>query len=269
MRQWACVQEANGALSSASDGACDRNLPFRQELLFYEEHTGDAFIGCSPAGAVAAWNPGAERIYGYSAREAIGRALSFLAAPSHIDEMARTLERVLQGTSVSGYEMVQKRKDGSPIQVALSLSPVYGARRKVVRISVVGRDLTAFRRCRDAARSALDQYHQLLEDVPCGILYMDPLGKVFYANRALIRMLCYSSARELHQIDAKSRLFPNARTFADFIAQETPFGRSSGIQMHWYRADRTSIRVRLNSRVITNDRKDLIAYEVFVEDVSS
>lgn len=268
MKQREHVPGPNPAISPPKPATCDRDLPFRQELAFFEESTADAFIGCSPAGAIASWNRGAECVYGYSAGEAIGRAVSFLAAPSHFDGLARALERVRQGEAVTGYEAVQKRKDGAPIQVVLGISPVYDAKRRVIRISVIGRDLTALRRAREAARSALEQYHQLLEDVPCGILYMDPMGKLLYANRVLARILCYPSVREFLQIDARSRLFSDSRSFADFVAQETRFGQSNGIQMQWHRADRTPIRVRLTSRIITNDRKDLMAYEIFVEDVS-
>ncbi|HEV2388940.1 MAG TPA: PAS domain S-box protein [Candidatus Acidoferrales bacterium] len=249
-------------------GRRHQNHALRQERAFLTEFSADAIIGCSAAGAITAWNRAAERIYGYPAGEAAGRPISLLAPSSHGGEIARIMARVAGGASVADHETVHKRKDGALIHVVLSLAPIRGSGRRIDRICAIARDITALRHARDIARHALDQYHHLLESVPCGIFCVDPMGKLLYANRALARILAYASVRDLYQLDLQTELFHDSLAFADFLSRETRFGESRGMQAQWRRSDKTPIRVRLTSRIIASDRKELVAYEVFVEDVS-
>ena len=84
----------------------------------------DAIISKTLNGVVTSWNPAAERLFGWSASEAIGRHISFLAPPDRYEEQAKNLERVRQGERVEHCETVRIRKDGTAIDVAITLSPV-------------------------------------------------------------------------------------------------------------------------------------------------
>ena len=88
------------------------------------ESSDDAIIGKSLDGTITSWNAGAERLYGYSAAEAIGQSISLIAPPDRPDEVPALLERIKRGESVDHYETVHIRKDGQRIDVSLTVSPI-------------------------------------------------------------------------------------------------------------------------------------------------
>ncbi|HEX3734441.1 MAG TPA: SpoIIE family protein phosphatase [Solirubrobacterales bacterium] len=122
----------------------------RHRLAEVVRGTQDAVISKDLDGVVTSWNPAAERLYGYSAEEAIGRHLSFLVPPDHRDEEMRILERVRRREHLKTYETERIRKDGARIDVSLTISPLENPLLGVVGASVIARDITAERRRRRA-----------------------------------------------------------------------------------------------------------------------
>jgi PAS domain S-box-containing protein len=110
------------------------------------ESSDDAIIGKTLGGIIRTWNPGAERIYGYPSGEAIGQPISILVPPDRPDEVPQILERIKRGERVDHFETVRKRKDGSPIDVSLSISPILDASGNVVGASTIARDITVHKR---------------------------------------------------------------------------------------------------------------------------
>ncbi|MEZ2391138.1 PAS domain S-box protein [bacterium RCC_150] len=104
----------------------------------------DAIVGMSPEGVVTSWNPGAERLYGYSAEEAMGRDVRFLIPEQLLDAENALLASVLEGGSARSFETDRLRKDGSIVPVSLTLSPIRGEQ-GVRGIAKIGRDITARR----------------------------------------------------------------------------------------------------------------------------
>src|SRR5207248_10471760 len=92
------------------------------------------------------WNTGAERLYGYTAGEIVGKPLSVLVPPDHPDELPGIMERIRRGERVEHLETVRLRKDGSRVEVSLTISPVRNAEGKVVGASKIARDITARKR---------------------------------------------------------------------------------------------------------------------------
>jgi PAS domain S-box-containing protein len=101
-------------------------------------------------GVLTTWNPGAERIYGYSEAEAVGRHISFLVPSDHENEEMRILERIRRGERVKTYETERIRKDGARIDVSLTISPIEHPERGIIGASVIARDITAEKRRRRA-----------------------------------------------------------------------------------------------------------------------
>jgi PAS domain S-box-containing protein len=89
------------------------------------------------------WNPGAERLYGYSAAEMIGRSVSILIPSYRPEELPEIYETIKQGKGVDGLETVRIRKDGTPMEVSLTVSPIKDAGGRVVGASTVARDITS------------------------------------------------------------------------------------------------------------------------------
>ncbi len=143
------VDEGGEAAVPALDSAGDQPvLPQLRDdaidawLAAIVEGSDDAVIGKSLDGQVVSWNQGAERIYGYTAEEAIGRAISFLVPPGHEDEIVAILTRVRAGERVAHFETIRRRKDGTVIDVSITVSPVTNSSGTVVGASVICRDVS-------------------------------------------------------------------------------------------------------------------------------
>jgi PAS domain S-box-containing protein len=116
------------------------------ELTAIVASTDDAIIGKSPSGIITSWNAGAERLYGFTAEEAIGRHLSLCVPPERLAETRDALDRALRGEHLAHYETVRVRKDGQAIEVSVSVSPVRGDGGAVVGASSISRDITVRKR---------------------------------------------------------------------------------------------------------------------------
>jgi PAS domain S-box-containing protein len=110
------------------------------------ESSNDAIVAKDLNGIITAWNPGAERLFGYTADEAIGRSVTMLIPPDHADEEPMILARIRLGERVEHYETTRRRKDGSLVDVSLTVSPIRDGRGQVVGASKIARDVTERRR---------------------------------------------------------------------------------------------------------------------------
>jgi PAS domain S-box-containing protein len=122
----------------------------QSRLAAVVEGTQDAMLSKDLDGIVTSWNPAAERLYGYSTEEAVGRHISFIVPPNHRNEDQLILERVRRGERMETYETERVRKDGTRVDVSLTISPVIDPALGVVGASVVARDITAEKRRRRA-----------------------------------------------------------------------------------------------------------------------
>jgi PAS domain S-box-containing protein len=114
------------------------------------ESSNDAIGTMSLDGIITSWNKGAEKIYGYSVEEIIGKPISILA-PSHLDrETIKLIEEIKQGKSVQRYESLRLRKDGMPIYVSITLSPVFDTSGKLTAVSFISRDITKRKEAEEA-----------------------------------------------------------------------------------------------------------------------
>ncbi len=118
----------------------------RRLLAAIIEHTDDAIFSKDPDGTITSWNKGAERLYRYSASEAIGMSVSALVPADRHGEEEQILERLITGGWVEQSETVRVRKDGSRVEVSLTVSPIRDARGAVIAASTIARDITERKR---------------------------------------------------------------------------------------------------------------------------
>jgi PAS domain S-box-containing protein len=122
------------------------DLKRAQEMQFklasIVESSNDAIIGQTLEGIIVSWNKAAERIYGYSAEEAVDHSISILSPSGRADEILKILERVQRGETVEHHETVRQRKDGRQIDVSLTISPILDATGKITGASAISRDIT-------------------------------------------------------------------------------------------------------------------------------
>jgi two-component system, cell cycle sensor histidine kinase and response regulator CckA len=112
-------------------------------LVAIVESSDDGMIRMTPEGFIATWNPGAERLYGYSADDVLGHSIDLLASRERTQEMAQVRCRVLAGESVQGHETTRVTRDGRDVQVSLTLSPVRDATGGIAAIAEITRDISA------------------------------------------------------------------------------------------------------------------------------
>ncbi len=151
-----------------------------------------AFIGVDLDLNVTAWNPAAERIFGWSAEEAIGRRPPFVDAGSEAQFAALT-GSAIEGKPLTGIEIVRRRKDGSEVTVGLSAAPVCDEKGTVTGIMSVMEDATERKRARQALVDSEERYRQLVETASNGILIHDESGAIVLANAEACRMFGYEA----------------------------------------------------------------------------
>jgi len=110
------------------------------------ESSHDAIIGARLDGTVSSWNSGAARIYGYAAPDVMDGPLAVLAHPDRPTELGVLVQRAALGDHVDDFETVQRRRDGTAIDVSLTLSPIYDASRRIIGVSVIARDISERKR---------------------------------------------------------------------------------------------------------------------------
>jgi two-component system, cell cycle sensor histidine kinase and response regulator CckA len=182
--------------------------------------TNDVIIGKSLDGTVTSWNAAAERVYGYSASEMVGENISRLIPDDHADELPEILDRISRGDSVHTYETVRVRKDGSRVDVAVTISPIRDQRGVVVGASTIARDITDRLRLEERLRQS--DRMQAIGSLAGGIAHdFNNILLVIRGHSALLlKDLADERVREgVHQIDRA------AGRAAEFTHQLLAFSR--------------------------------------------
>jgi PAS domain S-box-containing protein len=148
------------------------------------ESSDDAIIAKDLDGVIVSWNRGAERVYGYSAQEAIGRPVSMPAPESHRDEPARIIARIKAGHRVAPHETVRLTKDGRRVDGSLTVSPIKDAAGQLVGASVIARDITERKRAEHALRTSQARWRSIVESAVDSIIVTDSRGRVEAFNQA-------------------------------------------------------------------------------------
>jgi len=130
----AALRQSNEKLARAYEG--------NRLLASIVESSEDAIVGKSVDGTIRTWNAGAERLYGYTAEEIVGRNICQLAPPDRADEESAILERLGNGENLHHFETVRRRKDGSMVDVSLTVSAIRDGDGQIVGASHVARDIT-------------------------------------------------------------------------------------------------------------------------------
>jgi len=144
------------------------------------ESSQDAIIGKDLRGIVTGWNPAAENIFGYTASEMIGHSINRLIPPERRVEEERILAQIQRGECVPHFETVRLRKDGSTLDVSVSVSPIKDAAGRIVGASKLARDITERKRMEAELHTAA----QFPDENPYPVMRIDANGTFLYANRA-------------------------------------------------------------------------------------
>lgn len=136
-----------------------------QSLANIVESSNDAIITKDLNGIITSWNKGAEQTYGYLAKEVIGKNISILA-PKHLKkEISELIDKIKHDKKIQRYETLRLKKDGTLINVSLTLSPIFDASGKLKSISIISRDITETKNAEKEIKRALKEKELLLREI--------------------------------------------------------------------------------------------------------
>ena len=146
------------AISAAVRDISERKLADQRatRLAGIVESTHDAIVVADPDGTIVIWNRGAQRMYGHTAQEAIGRPMSLIVPPERVDEIAALEQAVRRGELVESHETQRLHKDGSRVDVSLTLSPISDAEGSFDGIAGIARDIRGQKRTESILRFLAD-----------------------------------------------------------------------------------------------------------------
>jgi PAS domain S-box-containing protein len=153
-----------------------------QQLATIVEASEDAVVSRTLDGRILTWNRGAERIYGYPAAEAVGRPITMLIPPGRESEFERFNASLRRGESTRYFETARRRKDGSEIAVAVTVSPLRDGENRIVGAASIARDITDRKQAAEELRLAHARLRRLVDANIVGIVIADAAGHVLEAN---------------------------------------------------------------------------------------
>ena len=159
------------------------------------ESSADSIMRQGLDNTILSWNQAAEQIYGYTPQEAIGRPVSLIVPPDRRGELQRLIERIHLGGPVRGHETVRIRKDGTHIDIALTLSPIRNRKGRVVAVSSIAREITERKRAETENARLLTAIEQSAE----AMVITDTQGTIEYVNPAFTHITGYSRVEVLGQ----------------------------------------------------------------------
>lgn len=164
------------------------SLSFQTAIVEYSE---DAILSKTTSGVITSWNPAAEKIFGYTKKEAIGRPMSLIIPPELYDEEEMILQHISKGKRFKNYETIRLRKDGKRIYAAVTISPIKNAEGEVIGASTIAHDITRHKETEQKLRESEERYRLLFEHATDLVTVVDTKGKYVFVSPSHLQMLGY------------------------------------------------------------------------------
>ncbi len=239
------------------------------------ESSEDAIFSHTLDGLILTWNPAAERLYGYSAEEIKGQNIFLLAPADRADELRHILKRIQQGERIVAFETMRVRKDGSRVEVSVSVAPIRDAVGRIIAAAKIDRDITERKRAEAALRHSQEQFREVATLLPAAVYLCDASGIIKWYNARAVELW----GREPDPASTDERFCGSYKIYhpdGKFMPHyETPIAEllRTGIPVHnreliVERPDGSRITVMVNIAPIKNERGEVTGAINCFEDIT-
>ncbi|MBR0993101.1 PAS domain S-box protein [Bradyrhizobium japonicum] len=224
----------------------------------------DAIVTKTLDGKITGWNYASEKLFGFSAEEAVGQPIEIIVPPDRLSDVQHILGRIAQNETVDHYETVRKTKDGRLIDVSLSVSPVKSADGEVIGAAKIARDISE--------RKFIERKFELaVEASPGGVLMIDGAGVIILMNKELERQFGYERAeligRSVETLLPASGRMAHARVREAFLNAPAVRSMGAGRELFARRKDGTEFPVEIGLNPIQS--RDGLIVLASVVDISA
>jgi PAS domain S-box-containing protein len=219
----------------------------------------DAIISKTLQGIVTSWNPAAERIFGYTAAEMVGQSITKVIPDDRLDEEPQILGRIRNGERVDHFETIRRRKDGSMVDISLTISPVKNDQGEIIGVSKIGRDITAQKKGEHALSENAARFRMAVASTRLGTWEFAPQTGDLSWSEECKRIYGVPANLQIDMSFFADHIYPEDAEFARKNIEEALDPSGSGdydIQFRIVRYDDKRIRwIRSQGKVFFNEKK--------------
>jgi PAS domain S-box-containing protein len=209
------------------------------------ESSNEAIISKDLTGQIKSWNNGAENLFGYTAEEMIGQSILRLIPPDRFDEEERVLHSIRRGEKINQYETVRQRKDGSLIEISLTVSPIRDATGQIIGASKIAYDITERKRAEERLRSSEERMQLAISVAKAATWEVDLVNDKTYWSDSHFTLLGYEPTPNRETTTAMWQTAVLPEDLEDVFAE-------------WERAERERNQFHLEHRIVRADNGEII-----------
>ena len=255
------IRDANGIIIGVAK--ISRDITARRQaeelksrLAAIVESSDDAIISKTLEGVITTWNKGAQRMYGYTADEVIGKPITLLMPPERVDEEPGIIERLRRGERIEHYETVRLRKNGTRFNVSLTVSPIRDASGKIIGASKIARDITETKRIQEELERRVDERTASLRETTeqletfCYTIAHD-LRSPLRAQQSFASVLLSDYGSQLDDTGRNylQRIIASAERLDKLVADLLSYSRLSREQLTFTKVDLAKLVVEVSSQL--------------------
>ena len=241
----------------------------RSHLAAIVESSADAILSKNLDGTITSWNAAAERMFEYTASEAVGKHITMLIPKKRRSEEQEIIARIRRGEVVDHFETVRLAKDGAALQVSLTISPVRDAAGRIVGASNVARDVSDRKKIERALRESEERLRAIFGQAAVGIVLTDCTGRMLEVNERMCQIVGRTS-QELCTMTCGALTHPDERAHGERLITELLAGerRETVIEERFARGDGSWVWVSVSVTPLLDEEGRPERLVCIVEDIT-